>query len=934
MASTPPSSPKKMQKRPSKRYSACLLYNTGEALARLTGLTLAACNPTKEDLVVSSQLDTPQLNNHDSAVHQRADFTSVSDKMSCNYCNTDFSCREDQINHYKSDWHRYNLRLRLRGRACVTDIQFTEISECVSSISGSESDESDTEDVDRPRLRLKPGGLATQLRQRRDSYSSSNDSETELPSVIDDASRKYPKLFFRNKDGELLSLYRCVLYHKKNQPASMNDLVTIATNVPHHLTWAVLMAAGGHFAAAIFDKNTILAQKTFHRYVVRAKRGTAQGSRDSQGNAPKSAGASLRRYNEAALRDEVQELFTSWSEEMNKCDLIFLRAPSFNKRMFFSGKTPPLQKKDERIRMIPFATRRPTHNEVRRVHELLCSVECYGDESDIQDFVPLSPHLAFSTDTGHMEPVPDEPQTSPRHRRIKDKAKLKTSPLVGTEQQASGRPESAEDKSRSPFKCQQLELLDALRQENQSLSSGASTCSDSDLVECMVTLSTADLKEFNITRKSRPRKPRTRKRRPSLKRQIAPESDAFEEERYHLKNSLYTACKLGDFETLQNLLAIFTAGHVQTVTTQSSALRSDEGAKSITTDSENSQNSPQKESSITTMESENRERINQNEANQLSMDSKNSNQNNAESDSENGKNISQTETNIEIEESKDRDIECTRTSHAVCGESVTTGEHQRSGDDIQHDNVDVEIVVTDNVNINSTEREKMNLDVSHKTLQGPRLEPKTEELPSPMVSVAILNEPIGDQLTTLLHVAAKEGHKKVIGALLESGADPSVKDKFGMTAYVSTSDKEARNEFRRFMARFPDKYDYEAAKIPCPLTEDMETERRQKGAERKKVQRKAKQEKMKDIRAEEAGKKREEAEKMRFLSLSDREKRALAAEKRLVKQSVVVGGQVPVLSRCFQCAKDMTGKVPFEYNDYKFCTTKCLKEHRLQKTTR
>ena len=44
-----------------------------------------------------------------------------------------------------------------------------------------------------------------------------------------------------------------------------------------------------------------MVHKTFHRYVVRAKRGTAQGSRDSQGNAPKSAGATLRRYNEAAL---------------------------------------------------------------------------------------------------------------------------------------------------------------------------------------------------------------------------------------------------------------------------------------------------------------------------------------------------------------------------------------------------------------------------------------------------------------------------------------------------------------------------------------------------------------------------------------------------------------------------------------------------------
>lgn len=35
-------------------------------------------------------------------------------------------------------------------------------------------------------------------------------------------------------------------------------------------------------------------------------------------------------------------------------------------------------------------------------------------------------------------------------------------------------------------------------------------------------------------------------------------------------------------------------------------------------------------------------------------------------------------------------------------------------------------------------------------------------------------------------------------------------------------------------------------------------------------------------------------------------------------------------SRCFQCASDITGKVPFEYMDFRFCSPKCLKEHRLK----
>ncbi len=52
-----------------------------------------------------------------------------------------------------------------------------------------------------------------------------------------------------------------------------------------------------------YNSCTVVGHKTFHRYTVRAKQGTMQSSKDSHsgGHKPKSAGASLRRYNEAAL---------------------------------------------------------------------------------------------------------------------------------------------------------------------------------------------------------------------------------------------------------------------------------------------------------------------------------------------------------------------------------------------------------------------------------------------------------------------------------------------------------------------------------------------------------------------------------------------------------------------------------------------------------
>jgi Bacteroidetes VLRF1 release factor len=50
--------------------------------------------------------------------------------------------------------------------------------------------------------------------------------------------------------------------------------------------------------------NKPVAHKTFHSYTVRARQGGSQSARDGKSgtNHPKSAGASLRRYNEAAFQ--------------------------------------------------------------------------------------------------------------------------------------------------------------------------------------------------------------------------------------------------------------------------------------------------------------------------------------------------------------------------------------------------------------------------------------------------------------------------------------------------------------------------------------------------------------------------------------------------------------------------------------------------------
>lgn len=108
------------------------------------------------------------------------------------------------------------------------------------------------------------------------------------------------------------------------------------------------------------------------------------------------------------------------------------------------------------------------------------------------------------------------------------------------------------------------------------------------------------------------------------------------------------------------------------------------------------------------------------------------------------------------------------------------------------------------------------------------------------------------------------------------------------------------------------------------MTVEMEQDQFYKQKEKRKLHR----EKLRERKAAQVQRKEEEEEKLRFLSLTDREKRALAAERRFATQLLATNSPHLVWTRCFMCGADMTGKVAFEYSENKFCTTDCVKEHR------
>ncbi|GJP67746.1 hypothetical protein CLOP_g24524 [Closterium sp. NIES-67] len=157
--------------------------------------------------------------------------------------------------------------------------------------------------------------------------------------------------------------------------------------------WVVVLSSGGHFSAAVLDaaaEGAVLAHRSFHRYVVRAKAGGRQATRDGTGRAPQSAGASLRRYNESALVKDIRALLQQWQPYLHRAQFIFVHAPSANRAALFgtaaeahasqgaAGAPVLLSARDPRVRRVPFPVRRPTFKEALRVARTLAHVQVVG----------------------------------------------------------------------------------------------------------------------------------------------------------------------------------------------------------------------------------------------------------------------------------------------------------------------------------------------------------------------------------------------------------------------------------------------------------------------------------------------------------------------------------------------------------------------------
>lgn len=290
----------------------------------------------------------------------------------------------------------------MRGQKPVSEADFEElIGDLDQSLSGSDSDESD-EDSDSN----KKDSTLTTLLKKQATLAEKQRGNTEDEDDGQDRGKRGtpPQIWFNSSvlpPNHYYGIYRALFTNeelaqedkiveavKKRQlpPMTMpkiakdGTLPEIAYKGPHIF---LCMIGGGHFAAMVVSlaprqtksgpgpmnrEATVLAHKSFHRYTTRRKQGGSQSANDnSKGNAH-SAGSSLRRYNEAALVDDVRQLLKDWKGLLDTSDLLFIRANGMTNRRTLFGpyEGQILRANDPRIRGFPFSTRRATQDELMR----------------------------------------------------------------------------------------------------------------------------------------------------------------------------------------------------------------------------------------------------------------------------------------------------------------------------------------------------------------------------------------------------------------------------------------------------------------------------------------------------------------------------------------------------------------------------------------
>jgi hypothetical protein len=111
------------------------------------------------------------------------------------------------------------------------------------------------------------------------------------------------------------------------------------------------------------------------------------------------------------LTRDIRGLLSDWQPYLDECALIFLQTGVYQRDVFFGvkGKDAIFQRKDPRLKTIPFPTRRPTLKEIARIYAKLSTVlivETPSASSQPSEEAAAKPQAADGPDPETVDAAP------------------------------------------------------------------------------------------------------------------------------------------------------------------------------------------------------------------------------------------------------------------------------------------------------------------------------------------------------------------------------------------------------------------------------------------------------------------------------------------------------------------------------------------------
>lgn len=254
--------------------------------------------------------------------------------------------------HNSSEWHRFNVHLQAHlGISSVTSDEFESLREeykpkCPYNM----------EFIDF----LLTQDMSNLLWEHCDSdeYGAGFNCSPPSDGTATSVCSKGPQLCFVNDQSEVIYVWKAIIEHYGSECFGSKFLSS---------KWLIFLCGGGYFAAGLFDnaQGIPLAHKAIHRYTVRKGQGGSQSLKDLSKHC-RSAGSSLRRYNEAALVSDIIQTFNTFP---GTADFVLFNVTASNRHVLDLSKFAPLPRSS-----LPFTTYRATWGEIQRCYHKLTQV--------------------------------------------------------------------------------------------------------------------------------------------------------------------------------------------------------------------------------------------------------------------------------------------------------------------------------------------------------------------------------------------------------------------------------------------------------------------------------------------------------------------------------------------------------------------------------